>query len=181
MLNETFSVIFKHRAYVSRVSFVCIALTATWVSNQFSLLCILSFVFYSFPVTYNVCNWMLSLLMLIVALYGVLFTGQEVTGGFSNYRLWESTGFLISYILQAQVCVDAKLWILISTLAIGMAGYLTVEYIEQEQRKKRSANWEDVIIQTWNNLKIHWWGFIQNSFPSSFLPSCTIYMCTYIR
>ena len=88
----------------------------------------------------SVIEYMLSLLMLIVALYGVLFTGQEVTGGFSNYRLWESTGFLISYILQAQVCVDAKLWILISTLAIGMAGYLTVEYIEQEQRKKRSAN-----------------------------------------
>ena len=89
---------------------------------------------------------MLSLLMLIVALYGVLFTGQEVTGGFSNYRLWESTGFLISYILQVNVCVDAKLWILISTLAIGMTGYLTVEYMEQES--KQSAKREVVDIQT---------------------------------
>lgn len=74
--------------------------------------------------------------ILFVALYGVLFTGQEVTGGFSNYRLWESMGFLISYILQTQVCVVAKLWILIGTLVVGMTGYLTVEYFEQQTSKR---------------------------------------------
>ena len=62
-----------------------------------------------------------------LALYGVLFVGEETTGGFSNYRLWESVGFIIAYILQTQVCIDVKLWILLATLVLGLAGYLTVE------------------------------------------------------
>jgi hypothetical protein len=64
-------------------------------------------------------------------LYGVLFVGPESAGGFSNYRLWESFGFIIAYILQTQVCINAKLWFLVITLLVGLAGYLTVEHGEK--------------------------------------------------
>ena len=37
------------------------------------------------------------------ALYGVIFPGKESSAGFSNYRLWESAGFIFAYILQTQV------------------------------------------------------------------------------
>ena len=38
-----------------------------------------------------------------LALYGVIFPGKESSAGFSNYRLWESAGFIFAYILQTQV------------------------------------------------------------------------------
>ncbi len=64
----------------------------------------------------------------LLALYGVLFIGADSTGGFSNYRLWESVGFIVAYILQTQVCIEAKLWILVAMLGLGMTGYLLVEW-----------------------------------------------------
>ena len=66
------------------------------------------------------------------ALYGVLFTGEESTGGFSNYRLWESVGFILAYILQTQVCILTKIWVLVIMLGLGMTGYLTVEWGEHK-------------------------------------------------
>ena len=39
---------------------------------------------------------------LISALYGVIFKNSE-EAAFSNYRLWESMGFLIAYLLQTKV------------------------------------------------------------------------------
>ena len=68
------------------------------------------------------------------ALYGALFGGHE-EAGFSNYRLWESLGFLFAYILQTQVCIDVKLWILTAFLGIGMGGYLVVESMEWKRKK----------------------------------------------
>ena len=69
----------------------------------------------------------------LTALYGVLFTGEESTGGFSNYRLWESVGFILAYILQSQVCIYTKIWVLVVMLGLGMTGYLTVEWGEHKQ------------------------------------------------
>ena len=39
---------------------------------------------------------------LISALYGVIFK-SNAEAAFSNYRLWESLGFLIAYLLQTKV------------------------------------------------------------------------------
>ena len=144
---------------MSRVSLSCFDIGNL---SQQSARYLLFFIAFLSVVTCNESAIECFLLLWWLALYGVLFTGQEVTGGFSNYRLWESTGFLISYILQVNVCVDAKLWILISTLAIGMTGYLTVEYMEQES--KQSAK-REVDIQNWK----WFWKYI---FLHFFHPSC---------
>ncbi len=78
-------------------------------------------------------TYLISLVFAHLALYGALFVGNE-EAAFSNYRLWESLGFLIAYILQTQICVDAKLWILLGLLSIGMTGYLVVETVEYKKR-----------------------------------------------
>ncbi len=61
---------------------------------------------------------------------------REEEAAFSNYRLWESLGFLVAYILQTQVCVLTKLWVLVFFLSTGMAGYAVIEILEA--RKTRS-------------------------------------------
>ena len=70
------------------------------------------------------------------ALYGVLFENAE-EAAFSNYRLWESLGFIFAYLLQIYVCVYVKLWIVLIVLGVGMAGYLCIEILEK--RKNRTA------------------------------------------
>ena len=81
----------------------------------------------------NNCNIFIS----IIALYGVLFENDE-EAAFSNYRLWESTGFIIAFVLQTQVCIEAKLYVLLAGIAAGMIGYFAIEI--NERRQKRWSN-----------------------------------------
>ena len=69
-----------------------------------------------------------------VALYGVLFENDE-EAAFSNYRLWESMGFIIAFVLQTQVCIEAKLYVLLAGITAGMIGYFAIE-INQRRRKR---------------------------------------------
>ena len=64
----------------------------------------------------------------INALYGALFASQE-EAAFSNYRMWESLGFVIAFITQASgVCVFPKIIGTIVFLTVGMIGYFMVEF-----------------------------------------------------
>ena len=63
----------------------------------------------------------------INALYGVLFKNKE-EAAFSNYRMWESLGFVIAFITQASgVCVFPKIIGTIVFLTVGLVGYFMVE------------------------------------------------------
>ena len=62
----------------------------------------------------------------INAFYGIIFK-NDVEAAFSNYKLWESLGFIFAYILQTQVCIHVKLWMLLAILLPGMIGYLAIE------------------------------------------------------
>ena len=77
--------------------------------------------------------------LIFSALYGVLFESDE-EAAFSNYRLWESLGFIFAYVLQTQVCVFSKLWAVLIVLGCGMVGYLYIEL--QEWRKSRQPSSE---------------------------------------
>merc|ERR1711892_516177 len=73
----------------------------------------------------------------INALYGVLFASDE-EAAFSNYRLWESMGFLLAFITQAcGVCVFSKIIITIVFLTIGMGCYFVVEFLEHKKAQER--------------------------------------------
>merc|ERR1739844_494290 len=74
----------------------------------------------------------------INALYGVLFENDE-EAAFSNYRLWESLGFIFAYVLQTQVCVYSKLLAVLFVLAFGMVGYLYIELCEWRKKKQQSS------------------------------------------
>ena len=64
----------------------------------------------------------------------MLFANDE-EAAFSNYRLWESAGFILAFILQTQVCILSKLYVLIGVITAGMIGYFLIE-ISQRRTKK---------------------------------------------
>lgn len=68
----------------------------------------------------------------INALYGVLFANDE-EAAFSNYRLWESVGFIIAYTLQNTICIEVKLYILLAIIITGMIGYFLIEIMERKK------------------------------------------------
>merc|ERR1711890_140961 len=66
----------------------------------------------------------------INSLYGSLFIKEE-KAAFSNYKLWESLGFLTAFITSATgVCVFPKIILLLVFLLSGMGGYLILEYLQ---------------------------------------------------
>lgn len=65
----------------------------------------------------------------INALYGVIFPGES-EAAFSNYRLWESLGFIIAYACSTLICIEAKITILLVFISLGAVGYYVIEAIE---------------------------------------------------
>ena len=66
----------------------------------------------------------------------MLFPSKE-EAAFSNYRLWESVGFIIAFAYTSYVSMVAKLAVLIAVLCLGMAGYAGVE-VYREVRQVRN-------------------------------------------
>ncbi|CAF1312934.1 unnamed protein product [Rotaria sordida] len=75
------------------------------------------------------------------ALYGVLFTDNN-EAAFSNYRLWESVGFALFYILIPRIRTRITLIILLVFLSVGISGYALAEYLwrTSEEKKKNTKN-----------------------------------------
>jgi hypothetical protein len=73
------------------------------------------------------------------ALYGVLF-GDSKEAAFSNYRLWESLGFIVAYLMTSFVCLRITTWIAVGVLTAGMTGYVAVEFQIRKSSKFRDAN-----------------------------------------
>lgn len=71
------------------------------------------------------------------SLYGVLFS-QNQEAAFSNFRLWESLGFFVSYFYSSWFCLTTKLYLLLGYLTCGMLGYFMIELNEMKYFNKRS-------------------------------------------
>ena len=72
----------------------------------------------------------------INALYGCLFANNE-EAAFSNYRLWESIGFIFGLATNAVgVYVFTKIITTIVFLGLGMLGYLILELLEKRKNPK---------------------------------------------
>ena len=72
----------------------------------------------------------------INALYGCLFANNE-EAAFSNYRLWESIGFIFGLATNAVgVYVFTKIITTIVFLGLGMLGYLILELLEKRKTPK---------------------------------------------
>jgi hypothetical protein len=70
----------------------------------------------------------------INTVYGVLFS-KESEAAFSNYRMWESLGFIIAFAYSNFICTNVKLYVLTSMLLLGMCGYFLVEIIHRRKAK----------------------------------------------
>ncbi|XP_043478140.1 UNC93-like protein [Leptopilina heterotoma] len=75
-------------------------------------------------------------------LYGTLFRRNK-EAAFSNYRLWESAGFVVAYAYSTHLCARMKLYALMFVLIIGTAGYLVVEILHWRKQKRLKAIAED--------------------------------------
>ncbi|KAL3276266.1 hypothetical protein HHI36_020980 [Cryptolaemus montrouzieri] len=77
-------------------------------------------------------------------LYGTLFRRNK-EAAFSNYRLWESVGFVIAYAYSTHLCAKMKLYALLVVLCTGMLMYAMVEIHHmrkvrrQKEREKKAA------------------------------------------
>lgn len=59
---------------------------------------------------------------IFTAFYGILFVGNE-EAAFSNFRLFEATGSVITYMLSPMFCTQTKLIVLVVLMSVGMLGY----------------------------------------------------------
>jgi hypothetical protein len=69
----------------------------------------------------------------INAFYGVLFADND-EAAFSNYRLWESSGFVLFYIITPYIRIRTALIILLIFLTLGMSGYGATEYRSRKNK-----------------------------------------------
>ncbi|XP_076639930.1 UNC93-like protein [Colletes latitarsis] len=73
-------------------------------------------------------------LVQVNALSGILFPGKE-EAAYSNFRLWESTGSVITYAYSPYLCTHMKLYVLIGILCLGMVGYGLIEWSGKADRR----------------------------------------------
>ncbi|XP_029657148.1 UNC93-like protein, partial [Octopus sinensis] len=71
----------------------------------------------------------------INALYGFLFS-DNTEAAFANYRLWESVGFVMTFLYSTHVNIAIRLYICLGFLFFGMTGYAVVEVIIRGRSKK---------------------------------------------
>lgn len=75
-------------------------------------------------------------------LYGTLFRRNK-EAAFSNYRLWESVGFVIAYAYSTHLRARMKLYVLMAVLLAGVAGYVIVEILQLRKRRRQKKLEED--------------------------------------
>ncbi|XP_026847913.1 UNC93-like protein [Drosophila persimilis] len=68
----------------------------------------------------------------IQAFYGLLFRRHK-EAAFSNYRLFESVGFVLGFIYSSLLCIQSKLYIMLLILTLGLIGFLAVEVLYQNK------------------------------------------------
>ncbi|KAL4716698.1 hypothetical protein ACJJTC_004817 [Scirpophaga incertulas] len=74
-------------------------------------------------------------LVQVNALSGILFPGDE-EAAYSNFRLWEATGSVLSYASAPYLCVRTRVTILIGLLLVGFAGYSAIELMEYRAKRR---------------------------------------------
>jgi hypothetical protein len=87
---------------------------------------------YAIDRTNNICC------LLVSATYGVLFTEHE--SAFSNFRLWESLGFVIAYVYTPRIRIKYAQIILLSVLTVSMICYGIIDVRERRREKQASKD-----------------------------------------
>lgn len=83
-------------------------------------------------------------------LYGTLFRRNK-EAAFSNYRLWESAGFVIAYAYSTHLCARMKLYVMFVVLCIGVVGYCVVEILHKRKKLRMKKAEEEAKKQAAQN------------------------------
>lgn len=75
-------------------------------------------------------------------IYGTLFRRNK-EAAFSNYRLWESVGFVVAYAYSTTLCARMKLYVLETVLTTGFVGYLIVELLQKRKKQRQKKQEEE--------------------------------------
>ena len=78
-------------------------------------------------------SWHFILGFLFKAIYGFVFPAEE-EAAFSNYRLWQSFGFAISFAYSTYLYTSVKLYILAVVLITGIIGCSIIEYLKRNEK-----------------------------------------------
>ncbi|ALC40915.1 CG2121 [Drosophila busckii] len=94
----------------------------------------------AFAAVWGICDgvW----LVVVNAFYGILFPNHLIAA-YSNFRLWESTGSVIGYVISSQLCTSTKLVILMCVMLVGCVGYGLIEYRVWQKKKTLEAMLSD--------------------------------------
>ncbi|KAH8410869.1 hypothetical protein KR222_002696, partial [Zaprionus bogoriensis] len=94
----------------------------------------------AFAAIWGICDgvW----LVVVNAFYGILFPNHLIAA-YSNFRLWESTGSVIGYVISSQLCTSTKLTILMCVMVVGCVGYGLIEYRVWQKQKNLEAMLSD--------------------------------------
>ncbi|XP_045498147.1 UNC93-like protein [Colias croceus] len=74
-------------------------------------------------------------LVQVNAFSGILFPGDE-EAAYSNFRLWEATGSVLSYASAPYLCVRTRLYTLLGLLILGFSGYTLIEVMEYRVKRR---------------------------------------------
>ncbi|XP_034232341.1 UNC93-like protein [Thrips palmi] len=75
-------------------------------------------------------------------LYGTLFRRNK-EAAFSNFRLWESAGFVVAYAYSTHLCARMKLYVMLCVLLLGVTGYIIVEFLHMRKKRRMKRLAED--------------------------------------
>lgn len=78
----------------------------------------------------------------VAGLYGTLFRRNK-EAAFSNYRLWESAGFVVAYAYSTHLCARMKLYVMLCVLLLGVIGYILVEFLHMRKKRRMKRLAED--------------------------------------
>ena len=75
----------------------------------------------------------------------MIFPGKA-EAAFSNYRLWESVGFIITFACSTTLCIHSKITIVLVFLSVGIVGYFSIEIIDRFVGIKKDSDGEAMPI-----------------------------------
>ncbi|VVC97504.1 UNC93-like protein [Leptidea sinapis] len=107
-----------------------------------------SYVLFIIAVVWGLCDsvWLVQ----INAYYGILFPGRE-EAAFSNFRLWESVGYIIAYVISPHMRTSVKTYILMGFMVLGLIQYFIVEYRDRSAKKSKKPTVEVISVSGLDN------------------------------
>lgn len=75
---------------------------------------------------YAILSDIRDLVFFLLAICGVYFPDDK-EAAFSQFKLWQATGCIVSFSYGNYMCINIKIYILVGLLIVGIFGYILAE------------------------------------------------------